>query len=289
METNKTCDSRGIQTKFKAVTFAIMKLIIVLVSIASLSFLTNQKELYYQIDNDPCQAILDSARVAAENGQFTIQSQGRAVNEERFNSVSIWMEHRPYSEFKCLLRSEDRLYRMFGYLNSCQSYLDSVDRDYSFILEDTTSLLVITPDGVQDAHITIGAFLKIVHDQAVRDNANFAKRPLMESKVNAFIKKYAKYPSSYGRKSFPFFSIGNETGQEVTEYRLRHLYNIENIKGKKVEVMSEFVFDPELNIQIIARDSTNLYKVSSPEVSEWFNEFGRKLSKKDSIELKLRN
>src|SRR4029078_10919800 len=133
---------------------------------------------------------------------------------------------------------------------------------------------VITSNGLVDTHTTIGTFLKKLRQRLVEDNANFAKRPLMESKVRDFIKHYASHPETYQPLSFPFFSMGSETGESLTDFRLRHVYKIEYNKKHLKEVMSEFVFDPQLNIRIVAKDSTNLYKVSTPEVAEWFKEFG---------------
>lgn len=266
-----------------------MKIIVVsFLCVSFISFLKVQKQPEGIINDDSCKGILDSARVMVDNGEFTIHWQKREMNYERFNAVSIWMEHRPYAELKCLLQSKNPLYRMFGYINAGQYYLDSLDKNYSNILDDTTSLQVITPNGLAETHMTIGAFLKQVRYGFIEDNANFAKRPLMESKIKAFIKEYASYPATYQPESFPFFSMGRETGESLTDFRLRHVYKVENNKKQTEEVMSEFVFDPALNIRVIAKDSTNLYRVSTPELSDWFKEFGRKLTKKDSVVLQLK-
>lgn len=72
--------------------------------------------------------------------------------------LSIWLEHRPYSELKCLLESDHPLYRMYGYMYATQQNLDSLEKAYSFILDDTTSLQEIGPNGIVDSHITIGQF-----------------------------------------------------------------------------------------------------------------------------------
>lgn len=240
-----------------------------------------------RVNDDGCKAILDSAKVMVENGTLTIHQQIRSMNYERFTSVSIWIDHRPFNELKCLLESKNPLYRMYGYVSAGQLYLDSLDKGFSHILNDTTSLQMITPDGLKEMNTTIGGFLKMMHRQIEENNADFAKRPLLESKVKAFINQYAKYPESYQPVSFPFFSMGSETGGAVSDFRLRHLYRIENNRKKPQEVMSEFVFDASLNIRIIAKDSTNLYRVSSPHVSEWLSEYGRTLTAKDSAALSL--
>lgn len=241
-----------------------------------------------QLSDDACSAILDSTEIMAQTGLVTLRGQKTETNPDKFLRVSKWLEHRSFQEFKCLLGSSNALYRLYGYMYAGMQYLDSLEQDYSFILKDTTVLFSITEKGIVDSHLTIGDFLKKVHDGIVEDNKNWAKRPLMESKVKEFIKEYANYPSTYQPTDFPFFSMGSETGEGLTDYRLRHVYSLQNNHGQKVKVMSEFVFDPELNIRIIAKDSTNLYSVSKPYVSEWFEEFGRPLKAADSIALLLK-
>lgn len=265
-----------------------MKFIIVpAFCIALVSFLTIQKNTYPHFKDDPCKAILDSARVMVENGEMTIRWEQRAANYERFNSVSRWIDGRPFAELKCLIGSDHPLYRMYGYLYATMQYLDSVD-NYSYILKDTTSLQMIGDNGIEDAHITIGEYLTKVHEGMKKENEDWAKKPELEGRVKSFIKQYARYPEIYQPISFPFFSLGSETGRRRTDFRLRHVYKIKNNRRQMEKVMSEFVFDEKLNINVIARDSSNTVFSIPPMIGDWLKTYGRHLTKKDSVVLLLK-
>jgi hypothetical protein len=268
-------------------TDAIMKhLLLIFLPIA---FLVPFRRNYYigigqQFD---CQQILDSADVMIQTGDLTIHWNQHKLNEKRNLIVSKWFEQRTFSEFKCLLENDNKLYNVYGFIYAAFRYTDSLKGRYMALFDDTTALQFQAAEGIVDAKMTIGMFLKKMFAQIIEDNQNWSKEPLVKEKVSSFIKDYALYPDTYKPIGFPFFSTGKDS-KGLLDYSIRHEYQIKNKKNKLVQITSQFVLAPNLSINIIAQDSTAYISSFPPMLSEWLESYGRKLNHKDSANLFLK-
>lgn len=234
-----------------------------------------------------CLEVLDSADVLVQTGEFAIHWKSNKLDKERNLSVSKWFEKRSFSELRCMLESPDKLHNVYGFIFAGMQYADSLKGKYDVLMDDTTSVQYQTPDGLADMKMTVGALLRSMYEQIKEDNRNSSKRPLVEEKVASFIKSYSLYPKTYKPITFPYFSMGSDN-KGLTNFSVRHYYQIKNLKGQLVKITSEFVLDLSLNINVIAQDSTSYISSSPPKLSEWLEKYGRQLNQKDSTSLHLR-
>jgi hypothetical protein len=266
-----------------------MKLLLFFIALLGLtqSFNFNHNPGKIYSTENKCKTILDSAYILIQTGDFSINWEAKQIDKERQLEVSKWFEKRSFSDFVCLLESDNKLYKFYGYVYAAMNYQDSLKNTYSYLLNDTTSMQYNTENGLVDTKTTLGGMLKLMSDKIAEDHANMNKRPDIETKVSLFIKEYALYPDTYKSISFPYFSMGSdETG--LTDFTITHEYQIKNTQGKSIRVTSAFVLDPKLNINVIEQDSTSYISSYPPKLGDWLKNYGRPLNHDDSVNLKLR-
>jgi hypothetical protein len=222
-----------------------------------------------------------------QTGEFSIHWKPLKEDHARNLKVSKWFEQRSFSELKCMLESADKLHNLYGFIYAGMYHSDSLNGRYNALLSDTTSIQFQTSNGLLDSKMTVGEVLTRMYDQIIRDKQNLAKQPQVEQKVSSFIQSYSMYPSTYKSISFPYFSMGRDD-KGLTNFSVRHLYQISNKAGKMVKVTSQFVLSPKLNINVIAQDSTSYIAAYPPMITDWLKEYGRQLSTADSVNLRLK-
>ena len=74
----------------------------------------------------------------------------------------------------------------------------------------------------------------------------------------------------------------------LSNFKISHDYEIKNNEGKNVRVVSAFVFDKYLKLNVIEKDSSSYISSYPPKLDYWLKEFGRHLIKSDSLTLRLR-
>jgi len=239
------------------------------------------------ITTDDCKAILDSGNIFIQTSEFGLNTKPTINDPERSHRLDMWLRELPFKSLTCLLESDNISLKALGYLYAAMYQNDTLVNKYSYLLKDTTTIQLYMADGSVSPKIKLGQFLSIMSDKIKKDKDNLAKRPEIENIVSEFIKQYASYPNSYRPISFPRFSMGSDNEGGPVHFSIQHEYEIKNNQGKTETVISAFVLDKNLRINIIEKDSSSYLEAFPPKLEYWFKSFGRKLNKKDSVDLKL--
>ena len=233
---------------------------------------------------DKCKAILDSAKILVQTGEFSINWEPKTFDKERNNRIAIWFQTKSFSELKCLLDSDNKLYKFYAYTLAAMFHKDSLKNNYTNLFNDTSTVQYNTKKGLVDTKMTLGTMVKLMVGKIEEDNVNWNKRPEIETKISLFIKEYSTYPETYTSISFPDFSMSSDN-DGLSGYNIRHQYEIKNNSGRIVKVTSAFVLGPKLNISVIEQDSSKYISAIPPKLSDWFAEYGREQNLNDSINL----
>ncbi|UAY53639.1 hypothetical protein [Ferruginibacter albus] len=255
--------------------------------IASLLFITSSFVSTQHIANDDCQTIIDSANAFIQSSESAINAKPTMPDNNRSLRLDKWLQKLSFKDLRCLLNNENVSIKATGFIYAEISYTDSLLKNYSYLLTDTTSIQFFMADGsINSPEMKLGEFLSKTIQAVKEDDDNFAKKTEIQDTVSAFIKKYSTYPGSYKPLSFPDFSIGSDD-KGLNDFKINHEYEIKNNEGKNVKVISAFVFDKNLKINAIEKDSSSLISAHPPKLDYWLNEFGRKLTNADSLTLEL--
>jgi hypothetical protein len=252
----------------------------------SASFVTTRDLVLLNISDD-CQTIIDSAKIFVQTSEFAVNEKPTIKDPDRNLRLDKWLRMLSFKNLTCLLENKNISVKATGFMYGLNFHRDSLLKNYSYLLADTTSVQLFMTDRSTSPKMKFGELLSVLIQKIKEDNDNFAKRPEIEDLVSAFIRQYSTYPNTYKPISFPYFSMGSDdTG--LNDYKIHHEYEIKNNEGVNVRVVSAFVLDKNLKINIIEKDSTSYSYSYPPKLNYWFKEFGRNLNKDDSLTLELR-
>lgn len=237
--------------------------------------------------DEKCQTIIDSARVFVRTNDYAINYHPTIIDDERNLKLDKWLLKLSFKEVKCLLDNNDFSLKAIGFMYAMNENYDSLMANYSFLMNDKTKVKVYDVSGKVIRELPFGEFVVGLLDLKIEEDKDFSKKEELESEIVNFIQKYAAYPKTYVPYSFPMFSMGYD-GNRVPNYKIHHEYELKNTAGELVNLTSAFVFDKTLKINVIEKDSTKFIYSYPPKLTNWLHEFGRKLSKEDSLELNLR-
>ncbi len=238
-------------------------------------------------NDNGCQTIVDSATALNQTSSFAVNFKPTIKDNERNLRLDKWFQKLSFKELTCLLDNENISLKAIGFLYAAGFHSDSLLKNYSALLSDTTSIQLYMADGSKSPTMKLGELLSTMTQKLKEDEYNLAKRPKIEENVATFIKEYATYPKTYKPYSFPDFSMGSDNAG-LSGFKITHDYEIKNNEGKNVRVVSAFVFDKNLKINVIEKDSSSYISAYPPKLDYWLKEFGRKLTKSDSLNLGLR-
>ena len=236
---------------------------------------------------DDCRSILDSATILIQTSEWAVNTKPTIKDQEKNLRIDKWLQKQSFENLTCLLENDNVALKVLGFVYAANLHRDSLFNNYSYLLRDTTTVQLFMADGTSSPKIKLGELLSGMAQTIKEDKDNFAKRPEVEGIVSAFIRQYSTYPNSYKPIAFPYFSMGSDN-KGVSGFNIRHDYEIKNNAGKIVRVVSAFVLDKNLKINVIEKDSTSYSYSYPPKLDYWLKEFGRKLNKNDSLLLKLR-
>jgi hypothetical protein len=250
------------------------------------SFLPTKSLIVLKFSDD-CRTIIDSAKIFLKTSEFAINEKPTLKDSERNLRLDKWLQKLSFKNMTCLLDNENISVKVLGFMYAADFHRDSLLKYYSYLFTDTTAVQLFTTDGKISPKIKLGEILSIMTKKIKENNDDFARRPEIEKIVSAFIRQYSTYPSTYKPILFPYFSMGSDN-EGLKDYKIHHEYEINNNEGANVRVVSAFVLDKNLIINIIEKDSTTFSYSYPPKLGYWLKEFGKKLSKSDSVTLKLR-
>jgi hypothetical protein len=245
------------------------------------SFVSTQSNNSYN-----CQTIVDSANALIHTSEKAINTKPTINNRQRSFRIDNWLQKLSFKEFRCLLDNESISIKAIGFMYAASFHGDSLLKNYQYLLTDTTTVQFFYASGNTGPKFKLGELLSMVVQKIKEDKDNHERRPEIEGTVSAFIKKYSTYPDSYRPHLFPCFSIGSGD-QGINYFKVTHDYEIINNEGKNVRVVNAFVFDKNLRLNLIEKDSCFDISIYPPKLNYWLKEFGRQLSKSDSLTLGL--
>jgi len=262
-----------------------MKFITVFIAILlciTTSFVSTQS-----IKSDDCKTIVDSANVFIQTSESAINTKPTINDRQRNLSLDKWLQKLSFKEFRCLLDNESISLKATGFIYAANFHGDSLLKNYPYLLTDTTTVQFFYASENTSPKMKLGELLSMMTQKIKEDKDNFARRPEIEETVSAFIKKYSTYPDTYKPHSFPDFSMGSDN-EGISDFKVTHDYEIKNNEGKNVRVVSAFVFDKNLRLNVIEKDSSSYISSYPPKLDYWLKTFGRQLTKNDSLTLRLR-
>lgn len=245
------------------------------------------KPLKGLITSDDCQTIVDSAKAFLQTSEFAINVKPTMKDNETNLRLDKWLQNLSFAKLTCMLDNESVSLKALGFIYGANFHRDSLLKNYSYLLNDTTPVQLFMADGRTSPKIKFGEFLSTITQKIKEDGDNFAKRPEIEGVISKFIEEYSTYPSTYKPISFPYFSMSSDN-EGALNYNVQHEYEIKNNKGKTERLVCAFVFDKNLRINVIEKDSSSYISSYPPKLEYWLKEFGRKLTKSDSLILRLR-
>src|SRR5687767_12489152 len=113
-----------------------MKLTAVIILALSLSFTSRDDHQRAPIAG--CTEIIDSANAFVIYGPFSLNGEPRTFDEEVALRMMKWLQQRPYAELLCLLKSDNKLHNMIGFVLVGEDHLDSL-RSFFYLFDDTSS------------------------------------------------------------------------------------------------------------------------------------------------------
>lgn len=211
-------------------------------------------------------------------------------NLNTLNSLSLLSPEK----LKVLLNSANPYTKVYAFNTICIHYPKSlVDEDLR-ILNDTNKLFFCMGETAVDAGITVGLMATESYSQIELRNDLDLKRIQIEKIINEFIVEYAQFPESYKSIEFTDYIIHSvvdsktlDDRKETESYEIKHVYQIKNKAGEIQEFSHYFILTHDLSINIIEFSRSKKIWVNPPELSNWFDLIGRKLSKKDLKKLQL--
>ena len=233
-----------------------------------------------------CETIVDSAKFLMKNSDIGVNSRPVSFDTAVFFRLNKWLRLLPYNKLTCLLNSNDISAKAFGFLYGADIYPDSVYKNYSYLLADTTEITIFSVYETDSLKMKLGVFLTGMNESLKQDHADRARQPEVEKTVLDFIRRYATYPESYRPISFPHFSMGSAP-REPVNFWITHSYQIKNNREQTVDEVSAFAVDHNMHINAIEKDSTLVISADPPKLDYWFKEFGRPLTGMDSSALLL--
>jgi hypothetical protein len=256
-------------------------------SIAIILCITTSFVSTQNTNNGDCQTIVDSANAFIQTSESAINTKPTIKDNERNLKLDKWLQKLSFKDLSCLLDNKSIPLKATGFVYAANFYGDSLLKNYSYLLTDTTTVQFFRADGNASPKMKLGELLSMMTQKVKEDKGNFARRPEIEETVSIFIKKYSTYPDTYKPHSFPDFSMGSDN-EGLSDFKISHDYEIKNNEGKNVRVVSAFVFDKNLRLNVIEKDSSSYISSYPPKLDYWLKAFGRQLTKSDSLALGLR-
>lgn len=257
------------------------------VLIAILLCITTSFVSIQNINIGDCQTIVDSANAFIQTSESAINTKPTIKDNQRNLRLDKWLQKLSFKEFRCLLDNESISLKAIGFIYAANFHGDSLLKNYPYLLTDTTTVQFFNANENTSPKMKLGELLSMMTQKIKEDKDNFARRPEIEETVSAFIKKYSTHPDTYKPHSFPEFSMGSDN-EGISDFKISHDYEIKNNQGKNVRVVNAFVFDKNLRLNVIEKDSSSYISSYPPKLDYWLKEFGRHLIKSDSLALRLR-
>lgn len=238
------------------------------------------------VRNKTCTAVIDSANFLIQTSVSSVNIMPTINDKERNSRLDKWFQQLSFKNLTCLLDNKSVALKAVGFIYGSVINRDSLLKQYSHLLADTTIVQIFNLDGRVGPRLEFGKYLTMFIEKINESESSLARIPSVESVVFNFITGYATYPASYKPISLSYYSSGSDD-EGVETFSITHEYELKNNKGVISISKNSFFLEKELKIYSI--DKGNDSPISSYQLSleYWLKEFGRSLNRNDSLALRL--
>ncbi len=231
-----------------------------------------------------CTAVIDSASFLIQTNISSVNIMPTINDKERNYRLDKFFQQLSFKNLTCLLDSKSVALKAVGFAYGSVTNRDSLLKQYSYLLIDTTLIQIFNLDGRISPAIKLGEYLTLFIQE--NNESSLARNPSVDSVLFKFITGYATYPASYRPISLTYYSSGFDD-EGVESFSITHEYELKNNKGATSISKNSFFLEKELKIYSI--DKGNDSPISSYQLSleYWLKEFGRSLNRNDSLALRL--
>lgn len=233
-------------------------------------------------NSNACQAVIDSARAYMNTNIYGINTRPSLHDPKRNAELEKWLQQRTFNELRCLLDNTEPGMIVTGFPYAAVLYNDSLRKYYSFLLKDTTTIHIIDADNGRDTTEQLGKYILNMYLLLESGKKYDREHPATNTLIPGFIRKYAAWPDSYHPATLTGYFTRDDS---LSDYYAEHDYEIKNNNGEIKNVTTSFLLNHQ-SVIIAVKDGPGNYNLNNPGgISLWLKEYGRKLNKKDSVEL----
>lgn len=135
---------------------------LVLIKVVSCIFICLSCTSSRPISGNKCLPIIDSAKIFILTDESALNVQPIIKDKERNLRLDKWLQSLPYQNLTCLLSDEDPALKLIGFQYAAVKAKDSLLKDYSFLLTDTTTVQVFYKNGKVGSKLKFGELLSML-------------------------------------------------------------------------------------------------------------------------------
>jgi hypothetical protein len=199
---------------------------------------------------------------------------------------------REFKELDSLFNHGNSILQLYAFGGICLTYPDSIVEKHLTILNKEGEVNIYKQGAEEYPKQPISQIADQMYSVVARVKKEKEIQKIVEQKIQDFINVYSMFPKSYipvKFKDFHIYSIHNSSTLSKVENSgspsIEHIFKIKNKEGTLAEYSAQFKLDNELNMMLIEEEESGTFSCFPPELDWWIKKFGRKLSKKDKIEL----
>lgn len=235
-----------------------------------------------------CNCMIMGMRGDLTEKEAKLVSRGQAILFGRF-----------FNELDSLFDHSNDLIQLYAFGGICIAYPDSLNEKHLQILNKEGNVRIYQQGKDNFPTKPISEVAGMMYKSVARIKHEREQQKIVQKMIPEFILKYAATPKTYVNISFEDYHVySTHDGSSLEKvkssevYSVKHIFKIQNNQGIMSEYQTRFKIDNELNIMLIEEEKeeeSNTVSCYPPRLDWWFENFGRKLSKKEKEELGLEN
>jgi len=206
---------------------------------------------------------------------------------------------RYFNELDSLFDHSNDLIQLYAFGGICLTYPDSLNDKHLQILKKEGTVRIYQQGTDSFPSKPIIEIAGMMYKSVARIKHEREQQQTIQKMISEFILKYATNPKTYVNISFQDYHVySTHDGSSLEKvkssevYSVKHIFKIQNNNGSINEYQARFKIDSELKVMLIEEEKeeeSNTVSCYPPKLDWWFENFGRKLNKKEKKELGLEN
>lgn len=206
---------------------------------------------------------------------------------------------RYFNELDSLFDHSNDLIQLYAFGGICLTYPDSLNDKHLQILKKEGTVRIYQQGKDSFPSKPIIEIAGMMYKSVARIKHEREQQQTIQKMISEFILKYATNPKTYVNISFQDYHVySTHDGSSLEKvkssevYSVKHIFKIQNNNGSINEYQARFKIDSELKVMLIEEEKeeeSNTVSCYPPKLDWWFENFGRKLNKKEKKELGLEN